>query len=240
MAAPNQSLADFQRHVTSNPDALHVAFDTYPWTKDRVFLEQLKTALSNAKSNIDRFPEISLQIRVQRFEQSTQLKVDGEAFTQWLSNNNRIPTRFISEQAVMDEVMTVPDPQDRLLAQLLVLLGDELGPIALSHQAASAPDQAGVSIPSWQSSAPTAALYIEKDPSSAEPGKEPYPKKFEEIIEFLQTGKEIPGIRQIPDTVIEDPTITTHGRLAAPPKPWEIGRTPSTVELELPAKQGET
>lgn len=69
--------------------------------------EQLKTALSNAKSNIDRFPEISLQIRVQRFEQSTQLKVDGEAFTQWLSNNNRIPTRFISEQAVMDEVMTV-------------------------------------------------------------------------------------------------------------------------------------
>lgn len=38
MAAPNQSLADFQRHVASNPDALHVAFDTYPWTKDRVFL----------------------------------------------------------------------------------------------------------------------------------------------------------------------------------------------------------
>lgn len=84
-----------------------------------------------------------------------------------------------------------------------------------------------VSVPSWQSAAPTAELYVKKDPTSTDPDKEPYPKKFEEIVEFLQTGKEIPGIRKIPDTVIKDPAITTHGRLAAPPKPWEIGRTPS-------------
>lgn len=66
------------------------------------------------------------------------------------------------------------------------------------------------SVPSWQRSAPKAALYVDKDTASAAgaPDKEPYPKKFEEIIAFLQTGKEIPGIVKIPDTVIDDPVST--------------------------------
>lgn len=93
-------------------------------------------------------------------------------------------------------------------------------------------------MPGWQSAAPTAELFIEKDPSSADPDKEPYPKKFEEIVAFLQTGQPIPGIRQIPDTVIEDPAFTTHGRLAAPPKPWEIGRTPSTGGAGISTTEG--
>lgn len=61
-------------------------------------------------------------------------------------------------------------------------------------------------LPSWQRSAPKAALYVNKGDAGAGNGsdKEPYPKKFEEILAFLQTGKEIPGIVQIPDTVIED------------------------------------
>ena len=37
-------------------------------------------------------------------------------------------------------------------------------------------------------------------------GSEPsYPLAFAEMIKMLQEGKEIPGIRQIPNTVARDP-----------------------------------
>jgi hypothetical protein len=125
-----------------------------------------------------------------------------------------------------------PNPEERTLAKLLVELGDPLGTLSLQYQEDPASDQPENSseLPSWQVAAPKADLYIDKEASSGGSGKEPYPKKFEEIIAFLQTGKEIPGIRKIPDTIIEDPSITSHGRLKAPPKPWEIGRTSSSED----------
>lgn len=70
---------------------------------------------------------------------------------------------------------------------------------------------ASLAAPLWQLAAPKADLYISKDDAAmGEAGKEPYPKKFEEIIEFLQSGKEIPGIQKIPDTVISDPVSSKH------------------------------
>ncbi|KAI1213716.1 uncharacterized protein F4807DRAFT_408813 [Annulohypoxylon truncatum] len=229
MSGPEVTLADVQRRAAGNPNARYRAFDTYPWAKDPVFTEQLSSALDNAKSNGLSLSETALQVRIQRFVQQTQIEIDSEAYKQWLSQTNSQPPRIISEEAVAVEVMTVPKPEDRKFAHLLVELGDALGQLALD-QAVPAP--ADVPVPSWQSAAPTAELYIKKDSSSTDPGKEPYPKKFEEIVAFLQSGKPIPGIRQIPDTVIEDPAFTTHGRLAAPLKPWEIGRTPSIEHSE--------
>ncbi|KAI1770510.1 hypothetical protein F4818DRAFT_257903 [Hypoxylon cercidicola] len=217
------SLADVQRRVAENPDARYRAFDSYPWAKDRVFTEQLSSALRNKFGHVS-LSDVALQTRIRRFEHQTQIKVDGDAYKQWLVQTNHSAPRIVSEQAVALEAITVPNPDDRILAHLLVELGDPLGQLAL-QQTTPEPD---ASVPSWQSAAPTAELYIKKDPASTDPDKEPYPKKFEEIVEFLQTGKEIPGIRKIPDTVIEDPSISTRGRLAAPPKPWELGRTPST------------
>ncbi|OTA97244.1 hypothetical protein M434DRAFT_392193 [Hypoxylon sp. CO27-5] len=236
MTGPNPALAGVQRRAAENPDARYRAFDSYPWAKDRVFTEQLSNALSNAQSNGLSLSDAALKARIQRFEQQTQINVDSDAYKQWLSQTNTQPPRIVSEQTIAAEVMTVPNPEDRKLAKLLVELGDPLGELAL-QQITSEP--VNVSVPSWQSAAPTAELYITKGPTSTDPDKEPYPKKFEEIVEFLQSGKSIPGIKQIPDTVIEDPTITTHGRLEAPPKPWEIGRTPSAELSEpLPKESG--
>lgn len=121
-------------------------------------------------------------------------------------------------------------------------LGDELGALSLQyrHEGPAAggaerepevgreEEEDAASVPTWQAAAPRADLYIQKNASPGDPDKEPYPRKFEEIIEFLKTGKEIPGIRKIPDTVVEDPAVTPQGRLRAPPKPWEVGRVPST------------
>lgn len=88
------------------------------------------------------------------------------------------------------------------------------------------------SVPSWQREAPKADLFVAKDagPSNSEAGALPYPKKFEEIVKFLETGQMIPGVRQIPDTVIDDPSISTRGTMQAPLKPWERnGGTSSTT-----------
>jgi hypothetical protein len=71
-------------------------------------------------------------------------------------------------------------------------------------------------------------------PSNADKDALPYPKKFEDIVKFLETGQTIPGIRQIPDTVIDDPSISTRGSMQAPLKPWErnSGGDPSTNSIE--------
>ncbi|KAI0837261.1 hypothetical protein F5Y06DRAFT_85357 [Hypoxylon sp. FL0890] len=237
MSGPNPALAGVQRRAAENPDARYRAFDSYPWAKDRVFTEQLSTALSNAQSSGLSLSEAALRARIQRFEQQTQINIESDAYKQWLSQTNLQPPRIISEQTIAMEVMTVPNLEDRKLAQLLVELGDPLGELALQQ---ITPEPANISVPSWQSAAPTAELYVTRGPTSTDPDKEPYPKNFEEIVEFLHSGKAIPGIRQIPDTVIEDPTITPHGRLEAPPKPWEIGRTSSAEYSEPPAKESGT
>lgn len=67
---------------------------------------------------------------------------------------------------------------------------------------------------SWQQAAPKADLYVDKKARETEAaesaaqggGNEPaYPMQFAEMIKLLQEGKEVPGIRQIPNTILRDP-----------------------------------
>lgn len=60
----------------------------------------------------------------------------------------------------------------------------------------------------WQKAAPKTDLYVDRKAAaqSTPGGDEPaYPMAFAEMIKLLQEGKEVPGIRQIPNTVIRDP-----------------------------------
>lgn len=67
--------------------------------------------------------------------------------------------------------------------------------------------------PAWQKAAPKADLFVDRSKlaqadaaasGSAEP--EPnYPLGFAQMLEMLQKGEPIPGIREIPDTVVRDP-----------------------------------
>lgn len=83
---------------------------------------------------------------------------------------------------------------------------------ARRQQAASSPP-ATDPLP-WQQAAPKADLYVDKKAAAAEAasarsqtgGNEPsYPMQFAEMIKLLQEGKEVPGIRQIPNTILRDP-----------------------------------
>jgi Family of unknown function (DUF5572) len=56
-----------------------------------------------------------------------------------------------------------------------------------------------------------------EQPSSAE--KPPYPMSFNRLVELITEGKEVPGIKEIPDTLLEgqsSQSTTTQRR-----KPWE-------------------
>ncbi|KAI6779824.1 uncharacterized protein J7T54_003748 [Emericellopsis cladophorae] len=62
----------------------------------------------------------------------------------------------------------------------------------------------------WQKSAPKAELFLDRKPGSvpdqAHGEDQPsYPGGFAEMIKLLQEGKPVPGIRQIPNTVVRDP-----------------------------------
>jgi hypothetical protein len=48
----------------------------------------------------------------------------------------------------------------------------------------------------------------------------PYPKSFAEIVELITTGKPIPGIKEIPDTILEAPKVQATAPVRK--KPWEL------------------
>ena len=63
------------------------------------------------------------------------------------------------------------------------------------------------SAPIWQTAAPKGELYVDRSKAPAEEnGKDqspdaPYPIRFAQIIEAVQTGQPVDGIQEIPDTV---------------------------------------
>ena len=49
----------------------------------------------------------------------------------------------------------------------------------------------------------------------------PYPTSFEQIVELISTGQPIPGIKEVPDTVLEGQASET--KVGRRRKPWETG-----------------
>lgn len=130
--------------------------------------------------------------------------------------NKRLFTRYEDEPATL---VHCPGPAWCAVSRLIQSQPD----ISKRRYAAVFDDDSiDGNVPSWQRAAPKAALYVTKNApdSGADSDKEPYPKKFDEIIAFLQTGKEIPGIVQIPDTVIDDPVSSNQELLIR----WVKGR----------------
>jgi hypothetical protein len=67
-------------------------------------------------------------------------------------------------------------------------------------------------------------------PSNINEPPVPYPSSFAHIVELVTTGQPIPGIREIPDTV-----LTGQGTQPAKPKrrkPWEKDDAPASQSTE--------
>ena len=117
----------------------------------------------------------------------------------------------------------------------------------------------------WQQAAPKADLYIDKSAPVADgagAGDQPsYPMGFSQMLQLLQEGKPIPGIREIPNTIVRDPvghtllwlhapsniriyevhvadcllqSVKPVGSRSAPKKPWERHAPQVASESSLP------
>lgn len=71
-------------------------------------------------------------------------------------------------------------------------------------------------------------------PQAADPmGSAPPPASFAEICELIAEGKPIPGIKDIPDTVLEGQA--TPAQAPRRKKPWEKDASSTPVSLAAPA-----
>ncbi|KAI0555843.1 hypothetical protein F4679DRAFT_7372 [Xylaria curta] len=235
-SAASQRVAEIQRRAAEKPEVAFKAFDTYPWQADQIFNRKLTAAMYAVEPEGSQLAEIALQMRVDRFAERIQIQIDKEAYKKWLSTTSNLQPRLFSDQNLTQEVEGKVPPGQRRLA----ILHAEFGyPPA---QPASEPVDS--SIPSWQRAAPKAELFVPRNggSSTSDGAAVPYPKKFEEIVKFLETGEMIPGIRQIPDTVIDDPSISTRGARQAPLKPWErnSGSANTSIEQGSDTPSGDT
>ncbi|KKY13045.1 putative myb dna-binding domain protein [Diplodia seriata] len=87
----------------------------------------------------------------------------------------------------------------------------------------------------YRASTPTPSAVPTTAPNGLAPQEAPYPTSFAHIVELITTGQPIPGIKEIPDTVLE-------GQGTAPvaskrKKPWEkdVGVAAASSSAEVPA-----
>ncbi|ETS78667.1 hypothetical protein PFICI_08520 [Pestalotiopsis fici W106-1] len=207
-AVPSAAMQRMRELAARNPDVGHRSFDSYPWTKDNVFQSQLAAALLSPSNSTP--VQTALQCRISRFEEKVGIRIDVAKYESYRAQPGRPDVDVVPQVILEQEALYEPDASKRLYA-------------AIVNGSQSPQDSGDQDLPSWQRAAPKAALYVNKDEAGTADGsgKEPYPKKFEEILAFLQTGEEMPGIVKIPDTVIEDASISTTSGRAAPLKPWE-------------------
>ncbi|EGX93202.1 hypothetical protein CCM_04574 [Cordyceps militaris CM01] len=192
MAAEQLSGAQGIRSLT-NHDAVFHAFDSYPWTKDKAFLSGLHAILGDPNSpNQQGSPaDMAVHARIFYYSQRVGVSIDFAAYQAWLA-------------AQPDH--TAPN----------ILPPEYLASSSTNGAAAAAP------VLDWQKAAPKADLYVDRAAAAAAAGDQPaYPMAFAEMIKLLQEGKEVPGIRQIPNTIIRDPAVKPVGARTAPRKPWE-------------------
>ncbi|KAL1903631.1 hypothetical protein Sste5346_000260 [Sporothrix stenoceras] len=261
--APTGSAAEFE------------AFDTFPWSKHRVFLLGLIETLGGPdalRPNPTHEGSASF-CRTVFFKRQTGRRVDFSRYNgfraehpEYPSIDRRLLAALYAAAASIEAELGLgslslegspasgastpgdgpasPNPlaspstnRNRRLAEAVAA-----GPVINPFDGTPTPPIRDVEIPSWQRSAPRNALKVDKAAASAGTGagagEAPYSDKFAKVVEAIQTGKELEGIKQIPDTVIRQAGITPMGKMKAPLKPWEKAASGSSVASALSFMDG--
>ncbi|KAK0634525.1 hypothetical protein B0T17DRAFT_8657 [Bombardia bombarda] len=203
---------------TTSSIAAFRKFDAYPWARDRPFLQGLIAMLGPITASTDRQKAlgITLQARIWWYKSRMDVAIDRSAYE-----------RYIEQDA-----STCPDP-------MLLTKSDEI-----QRRMGATTPRPLPELPSWQLDAPKV------DPSKKASdhrvqetggGGAPYPESFQAIIEAVTTGKSVPGVREIPNTVVRQPGISPVGKMQAPQKPWEKrsgGPNVTTTAISSPSETG--
>ncbi|KAJ4254876.1 hypothetical protein NW762_009674 [Fusarium torreyae] len=199
-------------------NAIFTAFDTYPWKKDKMFMSGLYAILGEPGQQNPQasLADMAIHARVFYYAQRIGVNIEFGAYKAWLASN------------------TDHQPPD--------VLPEEY------HQRDEA-NASSAPVFDWQKAAPKTDLYVDRKAAAAQSGTQDqpnYPMGFAEMIKLLQEGKPVPGIRQIPNTIVRDPAVKPVGARAVPRKPWEkevaadaptLPDLPKALDTEFPPVQ---
>ncbi|KAK1459417.1 hypothetical protein CMEL01_02416 [Colletotrichum melonis] len=250
----------------TDEDGMFKAFDTYPWKRDKMFTSGLYAILGDPNTeNPQGTPtDLAIHARIFYYAQRIGVTIDFAKYKDWLAKHpDHTPPDVLPEEyktssatstqgassstAPVASGATEPSTDDvpTLTSKLDTLNTNETTLADPTPDSSATP--ADEATPSWQAAAPKADLYVERkaQPQEGAPGQggdEPaYPMGFAQMLEMIQKGIRIPGIRQIPDTVVRDASVKPFGKRAVPKKPWEKDvataeavEKPSVVDSEFP------
>ncbi|KAK3320817.1 hypothetical protein B0T19DRAFT_403437 [Cercophora scortea] len=198
------------RHANTLDTAAAVfkKFDAYPWSRDRPFLQGLVAMLGPLPNGPERQTAlgICLQARIWWYKSRLNIEIDRSAYEAYLASS--------SSSSSSADPPSSPDP-------------DLLTKIEEIQRRMGVPAPApGPPLPAWQLDAPKVDPTKKADDLVSHGGDAssqdaPYPAHFQAIIDAVTTGKPVPGVREIPNTVVRQPGIFPVGKMQAPQKPWE-------------------
>ncbi|KAK3902959.1 hypothetical protein C8A05DRAFT_43726 [Staphylotrichum tortipilum] len=203
-------------------EAAFKKFDAYPWAKDRSFLQGLMATLGTSlfnKNNKDGFTRqkalsTALQARIWWYKSRFNIAIDHPAYEAYC-NAHPSTSPDGSILAKLEEI------QQRMTST---------GTGGNGSSTAAAP---ATNIPEWQLNAPKVDLSVKAEdgtPHTHSGGGAPYPENFQALVDAVTSGKPIPGIKEIPDTVVRPPGVTPIGKMKAPRKPWEKADAEATAQ----------
>ncbi|KAJ9141907.1 hypothetical protein NKR23_g7659 [Pleurostoma richardsiae] len=230
--APEAGPEDFQR------------FHEYRWDLDVEFLKGVVLACGglNALERTGSKAEIILHSRIFYFARLAGVSMPYVGYKRWLRDNRQFKP---VDWNLLDLLC---DKKDAQLSRRAPPAGSA-GSISISRDSpeaqrekdawfhelydgglfdppAAVQEQLSAAVPSWQAAAPKGDLYVDhRGSAGVEKGKDeggaPYPERFAQIIEAIQSGKPVEGIQEIPNNIARNPDTTPFGKMAAPKKPWE-------------------
>ncbi|KAI5818893.1 hypothetical protein BZA77DRAFT_305260 [Pyronema omphalodes] len=228
--------------MTSTEFQSFVKIRDYPWASNLEFQSGLRSILSNSPPSTHE--ELTNRAKCFYFQKKTGIAVNDMAYTEWLESSPALtptPTPAAISGVDASNILSQPSVPAALPASVIdgtaaipaeSALGatDEGAATGIPTAAAGTPAMTATAIsptpnptPVMPSSpAPTPAPMqvppMAVAPGAAEDGDAPYPKSFAEMVELITLGKPIPGIKEIPDTVLDEPENPGVQRRK---KPWE-------------------
>ncbi|CAI9631114.1 unnamed protein product [Alternaria burnsii] len=178
---------------------IYEALDRYNWDDDIEFQAGLQ-AIIGSNSTPEQTTELALRARCFYYARKYNKNIDFNAYKAYRNARNRPPP-------------TPPTPHNVLASSVV----DEMLP-----PGTATPNASTTSLHmSTTSELPpsTEASGIMPPPTTTSEPPAPYPTSFAHIVELITSGKPVPGIKEIPPTVLEG-----QGTQPSKPKrkkPWE-------------------
>ncbi|KAF7512953.1 hypothetical protein GJ744_012056 [Endocarpon pusillum] len=248
MSQPFQPPAVGASQPSSTPkdrDAIFSKIYNYPWTQDSDF----QTGFSSIAGDIGRnasgnpgYHETDLLLQAQCFYYARKHNlpdpVDIVAYKSWMSTEARSQPTIAQTRPNLHGPLSNPPYTNKTrnedtaaaatIAQIDGTSSSTLNPNSNSDSDSNPPNRPTTSSPS--SSNPSQTSTSTSTQETAQPAA-PLPTNFSSIVDLITRGQPIPGVENIPDTVL-DPSLSQPDSTPQRRKPWEKGDEEKEKEEE--------